>query len=103
MSRCDVDLPPAIRSNYGSDHLLVRRAEKTILYLNARSRLHLICGLNGTAGQLSPSMMKGQDHTLVKCPHFWGIKDYGLTLIQSRRNLEGKKRPSEEINQQFVL
>jgi hypothetical protein len=28
MSRCDVDLPPVIRSNYGSDHLLVRRAAK---------------------------------------------------------------------------
>lgn len=32
MSRCDVDLPAAIRSHYGSDHLLLGRAEETILY-----------------------------------------------------------------------
>lgn len=65
MSRCDVGLPPGIRSNYGSDHLLVRRAERTILYLAARSQLHLTGSPNGTTGQLSPSMIKGQDHFLA--------------------------------------
>ena len=55
MSRCDVVLPPAIRSHYGSDHLLVGRAEETILYLTVKNRLHLICGPDGMTGPTHPS------------------------------------------------
>lgn len=98
MSRCDVGLPPGIRSNYGSDHLLVRRAERTILFLAARSQLHLIGSPNGTTGQLSPSMMKGQDHSLanVLTGGESGTADFHPPTLG--RNQEEKKRLSEEIN-----
>lgn len=49
MSRCDVGLAPAIRSNYGSDHSLAGRAEETILCVTERNQLHWIRSTNGMA------------------------------------------------------
>lgn len=65
MSRWDVGLPPAIRSNYGSDHSIVGRAEETILYLTATHPLCLICGPGGMTGPTITLLDAASSQTLA--------------------------------------
>lgn len=73
MSRCDVGLPPAIRSHYGSDHSLVGRAEETILYLTATNRLRLICGPDCTTCPTVTLLDEAAQPDIGKCPHWRGL------------------------------
>lgn len=82
MSRCDVDLPPAIKSNYGPDRLLVGRAEETILYLTATKRLRLICGPDGTTGPTVTLLDEAAESDTGKCPHRRGFEGW-LAFTQS--------------------
>lgn len=82
MSRCDVDLPPAIRSNYGPDHLLVGRAEETILYLTATNGLCLICGPDGMTGPTVTLLDEAAEPDTAKCPHWRGFEGW-LAFLQS--------------------
>lgn len=76
MSRCDVVLPPAIRSHYSSDPLLVGRAEETILYLTVKNRLRLICGPDGMMVPLTLVMKP------LATPHWRGLEG-GLAFTPS--------------------
>ena len=89
MSRCDVVLPPAIRSHYGSDHLLVGRAEETILYLTVKNRLHLICGPDGMTGPTHPSDEATGNFSLqaILSQALWTFRCHGHLSSSSPREL----------------
>lgn len=76
MSRCDVGLPPTIRSHYGSDHSLIGRAEETILRLTATNRLRLICGPDGTTGPTVTFLDEAAQPDIGKCP-LWRTPQLG--------------------------
>lgn len=86
MSRWDVGLPPAIRSNYGSDHSIVGRAEETILYLTATHPLCLICGPGGMTGPTITLLDAASSQTLATV-----LSDGDLLLFTPVRRKPAKR------------
>lgn len=88
MSRCDVDLPPAIRSNYGFDHWFIGRAEETILYLTARSQVHLICGPDGMTDPTVTLHDEAAEPSTSNCPRWRALR---ADLLSHSLQLEGSQ------------
>lgn len=88
MSRCDVDLSPAVRSNYSFDHWLLGRAEKTILYLTARNQLHLICGPDGMTGPTVTLQDETAEPDTGNCPCWKTFRADLLSLTPVKRKPE---------------
>lgn len=92
MSRRDVDLPPAIRRNYGSDHWLIGRTEETVLYLTARNQLHLICGPDGMTVPTVSLHDEAAEPDTGNCPCWraFRVDLFSLTLVRRKPVKEGK-------------
>lgn len=102
MSRCEVQVPPAIRSNYGSDHLLTGRAEGAVLCVTARNRLHLICGPRGRAGPTATLRDEAAElSTGDSTPRRHGAPTLFCFLQQGRNRLMGQEQSEEAPSARF--